>query len=362
MNAQTSTKKKVLLIEDTPEVRENISEILELAGYQMMAAENGKQGVQMAMKENPAVIICDIMMPELDGYGVLHILSENQETAHVPFIFLTAKAEREDFRKGMSHGADDYLTKPFEDSELLDAVDIRIKKSELIRKNYSSDITGLNQFIIEARDLKELKGLSKDRKVRKYQKKSTIYWEKDYASALIFIISGKVKTYKTNYDGKQLITGVYGEGNYIGFTALLADSTYTESAMALEETEISKIPKEDFFSLLYANREVANKFIQILSNNLTAREEQLLHLAYNSVRQKVAEKILEINNQYNQTGKFEWLVVAREDLASMAGTAQESVIRTLSDFKNEGLVEIESGKIRIIDEDKLKLLVKHGYC
>lgn len=354
--------KKILLIEDTLEVRENTSEILELAGYEVLTVENGKEGVDLALKEKPDLIICDIMMPELDGYGVLHILSRNHDTSHIPFIFLTAKAEKADFRKGMSLGADDYLTKPFEESELLDAVDIRIKKSEIIGKDYPSDLKGLNQFIFEVKDLEELKDLSENRKVRKYKRKSILYWEKDYTNSLIFIVSGKLKAYKTNHEGKQLITGMFGKGDFIGYQALLAGAEYTESAMAIEDVEICKIPKEDFFNLLYANRTVANKFIQILSNNLAEREEQLLHLAYNSVRQKVAENLLEVNSQYNQTGVFNWFTVPREDLASMAGTAQESVIRTLSDFKDELLIEIDSGKIKILNADKLNLLVKQGYC
>src|ERR1017187_8368209 len=106
--------KKVLIVEDNKTVRENISEILELAEYQVLTAENGKVGVDVAIKELPDIIVCDIMMPELDGYGVLHMLSKNPKTSSIPFIFLTAKADRVDFRKGMEMGADDYLTKPFE--------------------------------------------------------------------------------------------------------------------------------------------------------------------------------------------------------------------------------------------------------
>ena len=110
--------KKILLIEDNPDVRENTSEILSLANYKVTVAENGKIGVELAQQDRPDLIICDIMMPELDGYGVLHILSKKPETANIPFIFLTAKTEKGDIRKGMNLGADDYLTKPFDDTEL----------------------------------------------------------------------------------------------------------------------------------------------------------------------------------------------------------------------------------------------------
>src|SRR5215467_2024129 len=114
--------KSILVIDDNPDIRDNTAEILELAGYKTFTAENGKQGVDMAIKERPSVIVCDIMMPELDGYGVLHLLRKNQETQNIPLIFLTAKAERADLRKGMEMGADDYVTKPFEELELMNAI------------------------------------------------------------------------------------------------------------------------------------------------------------------------------------------------------------------------------------------------
>src|SRR5687767_2864833 len=117
--------KTILIIEDNVDVRENTAEILELAGYKVLQAENGKLGVEVARKMKPDLIICDIMMPVLDGYGVIHLLNKNVETASIPFIYLTAKSERNDFRKGMELGADDYISKPFDDTELLKAVESR---------------------------------------------------------------------------------------------------------------------------------------------------------------------------------------------------------------------------------------------
>ena len=107
--------KTILLIEDNKDVRENTAEILELANYKVLQAENGKIGVELAQQKIPDLIICDIMMPVLDGYGVIHLLNKSQQTAGIPFIFLTAKSERSDFRKGMEMGADDYISKPFDD-------------------------------------------------------------------------------------------------------------------------------------------------------------------------------------------------------------------------------------------------------
>ena len=163
--------KTILLIEDNTEVRENTAEILELANYKVLQAENGKLGVEIANENSIDLIICDIMMPVLDGYGVIHLLSKNTKTASIPFIFLTAKSERGDFRKGMEMGADDYITKPFDDIELLKAVESRLKKSEALKNDYSRDEKGINTFLDEAKSLQELNSLSASAKVKTYKKK-----------------------------------------------------------------------------------------------------------------------------------------------------------------------------------------------
>src|SRR6478735_238265 len=144
--------KTILVIDDNNEIRENTAEILDLAGYKTVTAENGKKGVAQALKEKPDLIVCDIMMPDLDGYGVLHLLKKNPETENIPFIYLTAKTERSDLRKGMEMGADDYITKPFDDIELLRAIEIRLKKMALVDHTYEEGEKVANDFF------RELKG------------------------------------------------------------------------------------------------------------------------------------------------------------------------------------------------------------
>src|SRR5471030_1618817 len=139
--------KCILIIEDNNDIRESTAEILELAGYNVKQASNGKTGVDLAQQHKPDVILCDIMMPELDGYGVLFLLGKNPDTATIPFIFLTAKAERVDFRKGMEMGADDYLTKPFDDMELLNAIESRLKKKEIQQTFYSKSLERLDNLV-----------------------------------------------------------------------------------------------------------------------------------------------------------------------------------------------------------------------
>jgi len=122
--------KKILVIEDEPEMRRNLATILRMEKFEVRQAENGRAGLDLARKDLPDLILCDVMMPELDGHGVLQALREDAKTANVPFIFLTAKGEKADLRSGMNLGADDYLTKPVAKADLLHAISARLKRNE----------------------------------------------------------------------------------------------------------------------------------------------------------------------------------------------------------------------------------------
>jgi CRP-like cAMP-binding protein/CheY-like chemotaxis protein len=346
--------KQLLLIEDNNEIRENTGEILELAGYKVRTAENGKIGVEMALESKPDLIICDIMMPVLDGYGVLHLINKNPELNGIPFIFLTAKAERIDFRKAMEMGADDYITKPFNDIELLNAVESRLAKIDLLKKEYQPNATGMQQMLSEFSGENALKNLAESGSINQFKKKQVIYNEGSHPVRLFYIEKGKVKTFKTNDDGKELIIGLFNEGDFFGYTALLEESVYKENAVAIEDAEISVIPKEQFGSLLNNSREVTQKFIKLLAKNITEKENQLLGLAYNSLRKRVANTLLTLQAKYKTSNQDKFSIhISREDLANITGTATESLIRTLSDFKSEKLIEIKDGNISIINPDKL---------
>jgi CRP-like cAMP-binding protein/CheY-like chemotaxis protein len=346
--------KKILIIEDNEDVRENTAEILQLAQYEVITAENGRIGVALAQKEKPDLIICDITMPVLDGHGTLYLLSKNEETSSIPFIFLTAKAERSEIRKGMEMGADDYLTKPFDDIELLNAIESRLNKNEILKKEFTKSITEINDFIEDAKGIDSLRQLSEKRDLRIYKKKDDIYREGSYPKGIYFINKGKIKTYQTNNAGKELITGLHKEGDFFGYLSLLKDEKYSSSAATLEESEIYMIPKEDFFSLIYKNADVSKKFIEILSDNLRENEKQLVKLAYNSVRKRVAEALVKLSDKYKKNDDETFSInIAREDLANMVGTATETVIRTLSEFKDDKFIEVFNGTIKILEYDKL---------
>ena len=344
----------ILLIEDNKDVRENTAEILELAKYKVITAKHGKEGVELAQKEKPDLIICDIMMPVLDGHGVLHMLSKNDETAGIPFIFLTAKAERSDFRKGMEMGADDYITKPFDDMDLLNAIESRLRKNSILKKEFTKNLKGISDFISEAKGIESLKELSKEQEVRSYKKKDDIYTEGSYPKGVYFVNKGKIKTFQSNEIGKELITELYKEGDFFGYLSLLQGEKHTNTATALEDSEVYMIPKEDFYDLIYKIAEVSRKFIELLSNNLREKEKQLVKLAYNSVRKRVAEALVKLSDKYKSASDQKFSMhVSREDLANIVGTATETVIRTLSDFKEEKYIEISAGTITILNYEKL---------
>ena len=341
--------KKVLIIEDNDDIRENVIEILELAGYMVDSASNGKEGVEIAFKDTPDIILCDIMMPEMDGYGVLYLLSKRPETVTVPFIFLTAKAEHFDRRKGMEMGADDYLTKPFDDMELLSAIESRLKKKEGQQAYYSKSLDKLDMLVAKQNGLAALQKIIEERKARPFKKNQVIYYEGDKGNSLYLLLSGKVKAIKLAEDGRELMTGIYAADDYLGINAILSDEPYADTATALEDCLVCLIPKEQLDQLLNLYPEVAKEFIKLLANDIREKEEQLLQMAYHSVRKKMAEALLRLQRQ----GGADSFKIAREDLAAMAAMATETVSRTLSDFKDEGLIEKKGSTITILDLNRL---------
>jgi two-component system, sensor histidine kinase and response regulator len=141
---------KILVIEDEFLIRENLLERLGSEGFDTVGAENGLDGVKLALADRPDLIICDVMMPELDGYGVLRTLRQNPNTAAIPFIFLTAKADKAALRQGMELGADDYLTKPFTKTELLGAIATRLEKHAVVAQHFEEELVSFVQSITDA--------------------------------------------------------------------------------------------------------------------------------------------------------------------------------------------------------------------
>ncbi|HEY0611732.1 MAG TPA: response regulator [Chitinophaga sp.] len=346
--------KTILLIEDNTFIRENTSEILDLAGYKVLTAENGKAGVELALEHAPDLVICDIMMPVLDGYGVLHMLQRNKEMKDIPFIFLTAKTERSDYRRGMEMGADDYIMKPFEATELLHAIESRLKKAALRNEEFSPNLQGLSKLMEAATGKASIKALAEGRDIEKYKKRQTIYTEGNHPINLFYVQKGKVRIFKRNDDGKEFAVDLYNTGDFFGYVPMLEGTVYKDTAEAMEDSEIALIPREDFEELMGSQLEVAAQFIRMLARNVTSKEQQLLGLAYNSLRKKVAEALVSLCRKYNEQKEEPFAIdISRDNLATIAGTATESLIRTLGDFREEKLIDIREGSIVVLNEKKL---------
>ena len=343
-------KNKILIIEDNQDVRENLSEIFVLSGYDTVTADNGKKGVQVALSESPDLILCDIMMPELDGYGVLRILSKNPATSHIPFIFLTAKTELADVRRGMTLGADDYITKPFDDVELLDSIEMRLNKKK------SATQQGTQGQLINLPDHKQLfESLPAhflDGEPRLIRKKELLYAEGQTCRNVFFLKSGKAIASKIDDYSKEVITQLYKPPAIIGVTSAFTGHRYRETVKVFEDLEVIPIKKDDFINFVLTHPAAAYYFLHQISTYQLRADEKLLLQAFGSVRMKLASTLIDLYSSFDKKGKVS-ISISREDLANMAGTAKETIIRCLTEFKDEGLIGIQGSDIIIESIDKL---------
>lgn len=346
--------KKILLIEDDAVLRENTAELLELSDYEVITASNGKIGVKKAKETLPDIIISDIMMPELDGYGVLDLLSKDNTTKYIPFIFLSAKTERQDVRKGMNMGADDYITKPFAEDELISAIESRIAKAAILKDERESSQNDSTFSEDELRTLNDLKNFFDDNgTLFNYEKNSVIYKEGNNSNYIYLVSKGIVKCYKFDEKGKELTTALHKEDDLFGYTSFIQNIPYKETATAMQDTELIGVPKSELKNVLDSNHKLTLEVIQLLTDDLTGVKDQLLQMAYSSVQKKTAATILRFAEKINSKPE-DPIKISRNDLASVAGIATETLIRTMSEFKKQGLIEMEGRNIKILNLQKLQ--------
>lgn len=346
--------KKVLLIEDDLILRENTAELLELWGYEVVTASNGKIGLNMATTHLPDIIVCDIMMPELDGYGVLEALAKNSVTKYIPFIFLSAKTERQDVRKGMDLGADDYITKPFQEEELVSAIESRIAKAAILKDERERILNVSENDSEELRTLNDLKNFFDDNgTLFNYKKNEVIYNEGNNSNFIYLIVKGVIKCHKLDDQGKELTTALYKEDDLFGYTSFTQNIPYQETATVLKDVVIVGISKSELKEVLNNNHKLTLELIQLLTDDLKDVKDQLLQMAYGTVHEKTASTIIKFAEKLNRKPD-EPIRISRNDLASVAGIATETLIRTMSNFKKQGLIEMDGRNIKILDLQKLQ--------
>ena len=346
---------KILVIEDHLEVRENLHELLELCNYHVISAPDGTSGVQMALTEQPDLILCDIMMPGIDGYEVLNTLGRHPETAAIPFIFLTARADKADIRRGMQLGADDYLTKPFEEQDLLRAIQVRLHKSHLLKQPFPRSFEGLKSFFFQARQEGGLPLHTDPANLLHFPEGHIIFQENEPPEYLYFLASGKVRLYRPEAAGEPAVSILYEKGSFFGYKALIQGTNYRHRAEALEPVEVFPIPKNDFFLLLLFNRTFSIRFIQLLANQVKEQEKLLLQMVQKLTQKTVAEAILQLCPNFGDNHSD---TISLEMIQSRASIAKLNCTIALRDLDQEEAIHLGVDCIRLLDAKKLRILAQ----
>lgn len=340
--------KKILIIEDDKILRENTRELLALENYRVFTAENGREGLETAKRIYPDLIISDILMPVMDGYELLKSLYKNRATRDIPFIFLSAKAEAEDIRAGMNMGADDYLTKPFHEKDLLRAVRTRLNKHETLKRK-KAEIP--DTFPINTLD--ELKAyFERAGESMEIEKNAQVYLERKNANYIYLVKNGLIKTHRMDEYGKELITGLYKKSDFFGVYYFMKTSFYPETATALDHSYFYRLSSIKFQEILNSSQHLTMELAQLLSDNISHLKSHLLEMAYASVLQKTTSTIRQFAELIPESDQ-EGIKISRTDLASVAGISTESFIRSLSSLRKSGIIDIEGRNIKILNMQKL---------
>jgi DNA-binding response OmpR family regulator len=344
--------KKILIIEDDEILRDNTKELLELAGFEVFTAGNGKIGVQKAINTKPDLILCDILMPVWDGYKVLKVLKTQPETQFTPFLFLTAKTDMDDIRLGMNLGADDYITKPFKENELVQAIQRRLEKFKLLRSKPAKESDTLKTDRIST--IEELKSHLRNKgDLILFKKKRIIYREEERANSIYLLEKGLIKCHKMDAEGKELITGLCKKGDFFGFYSFRDTMPYGETTTALEGGRAYCISRQAFIEIFNENPDLTFEFANLFTDSLANMREHLLDTAYGSVLKKTTHTLLQFAEKM-LSGTGDTINVARNDLACVAGISTESLIRSLAVLKKDKMIEIEGRSIKFLNLKKLK--------
>ncbi|MBB4079096.1 DNA-binding response OmpR family regulator [Lewinella aquimaris] len=345
----------ILIVEDNQEVRENLAEILELYGYRIRIASNGLDGAKAAIEHLPDLILCDVMMPELDGFGVLNLLSENERTAAIPFVFITAKTDSEDIRRGMNLGADDYITKPFYKDELLQVVRTRLKKARTrVRVLEGNAPAGVHLSDPERGHARLEEYFASEGERREFEQGTMLVREGEYPHFIYRITQGHVHLSRTHEYGRNYIIAEVGNGEMFGISSALERSPFHYTARAASQQVVALcLPIAKLLHLLNSDRFVAEALMHTLARRVVNYSERLVNQAYDSVRRRTALVLCDLHQQYAE-GKID---LSREELAQMVGTTKESVTRALSEFKRDNMVEISGREVRVTKPDALYTLL-----
>jgi len=347
--------KKIVLIDDHDGFRDLTASILEMAAYEVVTAVDGKSGIELTRMIQPDLVLSDVMMPDIDGVSLVKVLGSNPETAGIPVILLSARNTREDIRRGMNSGADDYITKPFNQLDLIEAIEARLQKKQVGTLIENESGTTLKpesptQFKANLLDYRREKALAK---------KEKLFQEGDYAHFVYFLVKGRLKTVKNDSYGKELLTEIHLPGQFLGYLPLEEHGSYQETAFGMEPSVVKMIPRNEFLSIVRKDIFASEFLNDMLAERARDNEQRMLQLAYASVRERLATALLKFqvaegdaNTQLNG--------VTRDDLANLIGTTKESLVRTLAELKREGSIQTQGKTISIVNEAMLRKNILAG--
>lgn len=338
---------RVLIIDSDAVFRSGIGEVLTLAGYQVVEAGCGKQGAALGLRKNPDLILCDFQLTDFDGFGLLHLFNNNENTRAIPFIFTSFSRNVDDIRRAMDLGADDYLIKPLSDTEILSAIDARLRKKQFCKEQF---VRMNDEQNVHSGNTARFDSLLDERKTRTFRRGQTLFYEGDPCNVVWVLLQGTVKTVKIADDGRELITAMFHQDDLIGINGLFSEECYNESAIAVTDARLTNIPRSQFENYVFRYPDVAQKTILMLSRQVRQQEEQLMQIAYQSVRKRISEAILRLCRSNGGPN----IHITRVDLAALSGTAPETVSRILSDFRSEGLIHRQGNELTVLGMKKLE--------
>lgn len=306
----------ILIIEDDQLVRESILAVLESKGFRVLGAENGIVGLHLAETHLPDLILCDILMPGIDGYEVLSALSSNQATQGIPFVFLTARVEREDWRLAMKMGADDYLTKPFTVDELLETIAARLKKHMLL--------TAL-------RTKKSKSAADVERSVLRFSPNQDIPLQPD---SFWQVRRGLVKLSALLAEGEEIVIGWAIAPMLFGTNIVLSDIYY--EATAIGEVELVQFSAQDLA--------ISPQLVKALLPRLHQSDALLAVCGQRRADDRLKGLLLLLKQELGEPvpgGTRLKVRFTHQDLANTIGTARATVTLLLSQFKQNGWIAVE---------------------
>ena len=337
----------ILVIDDVQDVRENVAELLELSGHHVLQAEDGYAGIRMAKQHGPDLIVCDIMMPGIDGYGVAEILARHRSTQHIPLIYLTAKAESIDFKKGLQKGAVDYITKPFEGHELVESVALRLKQISASKPRDASD-TGWKNWVeyLYTDAPVDLVGTPYDRLELPSEK--VLFAQKEQANHVYFIRSGAIRWEYMDALGRSFCFNLSRGGDFVGWTFDFQEGSHAYTAIAVTPCELVRIPMVQVQELLLSQPGMALTWGEIELEQQAKLMTTTAGLLFGTARQNLARVLL----SFAEWDGNHWVLdLPREILAKSTGLAYETVIRLISQFKADGLLVTKGRRISLLDRN-----------